>query len=124
MTINRIKFFAIAVIALPLLAITIFRAVPARIVAIAAPENLSAEYFIQDDVAAQYKKTCAMCHKPNAEKFFEPSKMDEALIEIVLKGKKAEKPPHMPGYEEKGMTKDQAKLLVTYMRQIRTPATE
>ena len=78
----------------------------------------------QEDVAAQYKKTCAVCHKAKAEKWFEPSKMDEVLVEIVLKGKKAEKPPHMPGYEEKGMTQEQAKLLVAYMRQIRTPASD
>ena len=122
MTLNRVKLFAIAIIALPMFAITIFKVDPVR-----AVSNVTDGYVAavsDDDVAAQYKKTCALCHKPNAEKFFEPSKMDEVLIEIVLKGKKAEKPPHMPGYEEKGMTKDQAKLLVAYMRQIRTPAKE
>jgi mono/diheme cytochrome c family protein len=113
MTLNKVKLFAIAIFALPLFALAIFNAAPAGAVSNAATD---------DDVAAQYKKQCLMCHKANAEKFFEPSKMDEALVEIVLKGKKAEKPPHMPGYEEKGMTKDQAKLLVAYMRQVRTPS--
>jgi mono/diheme cytochrome c family protein len=113
MTLNKVKLFAIAIIALPLFALAIFNAAPAGAVSSIATD---------DDVAAQYKKQCLMCHKANAEKFFEPSKMDEALVEIVLKGKKAEKPPNMPGYEEKGMTKDQAKLLVAYMRQVRTPS--
>jgi mono/diheme cytochrome c family protein len=114
MTLNKVKLFAIAIIALPLFALAIFNASPSA----GAVSSVATD----DDVAAQYKKQCLMCHKANAEKFFEPSKMDEALVEIVLKGKKAEKPPNMPGYEEKGMTKDQAKLLVTYMRQVRTPS--
>src|SRR5687768_4307209 len=112
MILNRVKLFAIAIIVLPMLAIAVFKVSPVR-----AVSNIA-----DDDVAAQYKKQCLMCHKANAEKFFEPSKMDEALVEIVLKGKKAEKPPHMPGFAEKGMTQDQAKLLVAYMRQVRTPS--
>lgn len=120
MKLNRIKLLAITALALPVMAGTIYKTSPVSTVSYAAPVNV----MVQDDVAAQYKKSCALCHKATAEKFFEPSKMDEALIEIVLKGKKAEKPPNMPSYEEKGMTKDQAKLLVAYMRQIRTPASE
>ncbi len=120
MKLNRVKLFVLAFIALPVFALAVFNASQ-----VSAVSNLRAvPIAADDDVAAQYKKTCAMCHKATAEKFFEPSKMDEALIEIVLKGKKAEKPPNMPGYEEKGMTKDQAKLLVAYMRQMRTPASE
>ena len=113
MTLNKIKLFAIAIIALPLFAIAVFKASPAG-----AVSNVASD----DDVAAQYKKQCLMCHKATAEKFFDPAKMDEALIEIVLKGKKTEKPPSMPAYAEKGMTADQAKLLVAYMRQVRTPS--
>jgi hypothetical protein len=37
----------------------------------------------------------------------------------VLKGKKAEKPPNMPGYEEKGIIEDQAKALLAYMKSIK-----
>jgi hypothetical protein len=37
----------------------------------------------------------------------------------VLKGKKSEKPPNMPGYEEKGIAEDQAKLLVAYMKSMK-----
>ncbi len=77
----------------------------------------------QEDIATVYKTKCAMCHKATAEKSFDPAKTDDALVEIVLKGKKAEKPPNMPGFEEKGMSNDQAKLLVEYMRKMRTPET-
>ena len=123
MTLNRVKLFVVAVFALPLFAIAIYNT--NQVSAVSNDKHIVAvAEYADDDVAAQYKKTCAMCHKATAEKFFEPSKMDEALVEIVLKGKKAEKPPNMPGYEEKGMTKDQAKLLVTYMRQVRTPPSE
>jgi hypothetical protein len=117
MNIKRIKLFAVGAIFIPLLALAIFSVDPVSAVS-GSPVNTA------DDVADSYKKTCAMCHKATAEKFFDPAKMDEVLVEVVLKGKKAEKPPHMPGYEEKGMTKDQAKLLVSYMRQMRTPPSQ
>lgn len=74
-----------------------------------------------DDAAAVYKAKCAMCHSPKAEKFFDPAKPEADHVQIVLKGKKAEKPPHMPGYEEKGMTAEQAKDLVVYMLALRQP---
>jgi hypothetical protein len=35
------------------------------------------------------------------------------------KGKKAEKPPNMPAYGEKGVTEDQATALVAYMKSIK-----
>jgi mono/diheme cytochrome c family protein len=125
MKLNQVKLFAIIVIALPVFVIAAFVASPAHavsgnIVSGTAVLNNADDY----DVGAEYKKACAVCHKATAEKFFEPSKMDEVLVEIVLKGKKAEKPPHMPGYEAKGMTDAQAKLLVAYMRQMRTPASQ
>lgn len=115
MKLKRIKLFAIALIALPMFAIAAFKANPP----VSAVSSIT-----DDDVATVYKAKCAMCHKANAEKFFEPSKMDEVLVEIVLNGKKAEKPPNMPGFKEKGMTDEQAKLLVAYMRQMRTPPSQ
>jgi mono/diheme cytochrome c family protein len=71
---------------------------------------------VQDDPAALYKTKCFACHGATAEKKFDATKTDEVLIEILLKGKKMEKPPNMPGFEEKGMTADQAKALVTFMK--------
>jgi mono/diheme cytochrome c family protein len=69
-----------------------------------------------DDTAALYKSKCFACHGATAEKKFDATKADEELIQTVLKGRKAEKPPNMPGYEEKGLTADQAKSLIAFMK--------
>lgn len=69
-----------------------------------------------DDSAALYKSKCFACHGATAEKKFDATKGDDDLIQTVLKGKKMEKPPSMPGYEEKGITADQAKALVGFMK--------
>ena len=69
-----------------------------------------------EDPAALYKSKCAMCHGQSAEKKFDATKADDELIQTVLKGKKVEKPPNMPSFEEKGMTADQAKALVGFMK--------
>ena len=55
-------------------------------------------------------------HGPAAEKKFDATKPDEELTQIVLKGKKVEKPPNMPAYEEKGITAEQAAALVAFMK--------
>ena len=70
----------------------------------------------QDDGAALYKTKCFACHGATAEKKFDATKTDDELIQTVLKGKKMEKPPNMPGFEEKGITADQAKVLVAFMK--------
>ena len=70
----------------------------------------------QDDTGALYKSKCFACHGATAEKKFDAAKADDDLIQTVLKGKKMEKPPNMPGYEEKGITADQAKALVAFMK--------
>lgn len=69
-----------------------------------------------EDAGALYKSKCAMCHGQAAEKKFDATKADDALIQIVLKGKKLEKPPNMPNFEEKGISADQAKALVAFMK--------
>lgn len=71
------------------------------------------------DTAAYYTAKCVMCHGKKAEKKFDTSLTDDQLVEIVLKGKKVEKPPHMPGYAEKGVTADQAKALVEHMKKLK-----
>lgn len=98
-------------LAVPLLAVTIFKVAPAMTVA----GNT-------DDPATTYKAKCAVCHTPKAEKFYDLAKTDEEHVQIILKGKKGEKPPYMPGFEAKGMTEDEAKALNTYMRSLRTAA--
>jgi len=37
-----------------------------------------------------------------------------------MKGKKPEKPPNMPAYEEKGVTAEQAKALVAHVKQLKS----
>lgn len=49
------------------------------------------------------KGKCLACHGPKAEKKFDTAKSDDEHVQVILKGKKAEKPPNMPGYESKGI---------------------
>jgi mono/diheme cytochrome c family protein len=71
------------------------------------------------DAAGTFTAKCVACHGAAAEKKFDATLADADLVQIVLKGKKAEKPPNMPGYEEKGITEGQAKALVAYMKSIK-----
>ena len=72
-----------------------------------------------EDTAALYRSKCKMCHGATAEKKVDKTKADDALIQIVLEGKTAEKPPNMPAYKEKGISADQAKALVEYMKSLK-----
>ena len=73
------------------------------------------------DAASYYKEAkCVVCHGQKAEKKFNADMKDEDLVEIVLKGKKPEKPPNMPAYDAKGITADQAKAMVAYMKQLKS----
>jgi len=71
------------------------------------------------DTAAFYKSKCFACHGPKAEKRFDPAVPEEQMVEAILKGKKAEKPPNMPSYEPKGVAADDAKALIAYMKQLK-----
>jgi mono/diheme cytochrome c family protein len=73
----------------------------------------------QFDAAATFKAKCVACHGAAAEKKFDTAIADADLVQIVLKGKKPEKPPNMPAYEEKGITEDQAKALVAHMKSLK-----
>lgn len=72
----------------------------------------------QFDAAATFKAKCVACHGAKSEKKFDATKADAVHVEAILKGRKMEKPPNMPGYEEKGITEDQAKALLAYMKSI------
>ncbi|HEY7783923.1 MAG TPA: cytochrome c [Pyrinomonadaceae bacterium] len=74
------------------------------------------------DSAAYYKAKCAICHGQKAEKKFDATMTEDQMVEAVLKGKKAEKPPNMPGFESKGVNADQAKALVVFMKQLKESA--
>ena len=71
------------------------------------------------DAGAFYKTKCQVCHGAAAEKKFDATLADADLVQIVLNGKKGEKPPFMPAYAEKGVTEDQAKALVAFMRALK-----
>jgi mono/diheme cytochrome c family protein len=71
------------------------------------------------DAAGTYKAKCVACHGAKAEKKFDATLSDNDLLRAVLKGKKPEKPPNMPAFEERGITSDQAKALVAYMKSIK-----
>lgn len=71
------------------------------------------------DAAAAYKAKCAMCHTARAEKFFDAAKADADLVQVVLKGRKGEKPPFMPAFEAKNITEAQAQALVAYMKSLK-----
>jgi len=72
------------------------------------------------DPAAFYKAKCVACHGPKAEKRFDATLTEEQQLEAIMKGKKVEKPPHMPAYGEKGVTAEQAKALLDYMKQLKS----
>ena len=72
------------------------------------------------DPGAYYKTKCVACHGQKAEKKFDTALTDEQHLDAILKGKKPEKPPNMPAYGEKGVTPDQAKALLEYMKQLRS----
>jgi mono/diheme cytochrome c family protein len=104
---NQLKLIALILFAMPILFVTLYGTTP------------PAGDAVMDDVAGAYKAKCAMCHTPKAEKFFDPAKSDDAHVEAILKGRKGEKPPYMPGFEAKNMTADEAKALTAHMRTLR-----
>lgn len=71
------------------------------------------------DAAAVYKTKCLACHGASAEKKFDTTLADTDLVQAILKGKKGEKPPFMPAYEEKGINEEQAKALVVHMKSLK-----
>ena len=108
MTTDRIKLIAIVFFAVPLLLLAMFKVTPVQVAASMA-----------DDPAATYKAKCAACHTPTASKFFDPTHTEETQVQVILKGKKGEKPPYMPAFGEKGITEDDAKALAAYMRTLK-----
>ena len=107
-TITRLMSFAVAAVGTSLFAVLLLAPVPAR-----------ATVDDQFDAAGTYKTKCVACHGAAADKRFDKALPDDQLVDIVMKGKKPEKPPNMPGYSDKGVTAEQAKSLVDYMKSIK-----
>lgn len=74
----------------------------------------------QFDATSFYKAKCVACHGQKAEKKFDSSLPDEQLVDIIMKGKKPEKPPNMPAYADKGVSAEQAKALVEHMKLLKS----
>ena len=90
----------------------------AAVLMVSAPSRAAGDE--QFDAAATFKTKCVACHGQKAEKKFDATLPDEQLLDIVLKGKKPEKPPNMPAYGEKGVTAEQAKALIEHMKQLKS----
>ena len=82
---------------------------------IAVPAKVADDF----DAAGTYKAKCFACHGAKAEKKFDATLSDGAMVEAVLQGKKPEKPPNMPAFADRGITADQAKALVAYMKTLK-----
>ncbi len=105
---KRVKTIPIAIVSLLLFILVLFGIVRAQ--GEAQPS----------DPAAYYKAKCVACHGPKAEKKFDTALPEEQLLDAILKGKKPEKPPNMPAYADKGVTGEQAKALLDYMKQLKS----
>jgi mono/diheme cytochrome c family protein len=88
----------------------------ATFLVVSVPAKAGADDF---DAAGTYKAKCFACHGAKSEKKFDATLSDDDMVQIVLKGKKPEKPPNMPAFEERGITADQAKAMVAYMKSIK-----
>jgi mono/diheme cytochrome c family protein len=107
-TITRLMSLAVGAVGLSLFAVLLLAPVPA-----------GATVDDPFDAAGTYKTKCVACHGAAADKRFDKTLPDDQLGDIVMKGKKPEKPPNMPAYGEKGITAEQAKSLVEYMKSIK-----
>jgi mono/diheme cytochrome c family protein len=85
----------------------------ATFLVVTVPARAGADDF---DAAGTYKAKCVACHGATAEKKFDATLADDDMLQAILKGKKPEKPPNMPAFEERGITPEQAKALVVYMK--------
>ena len=106
LTIKNLKL-AITLATLPLVALVLLGT--------SARSTRAADDF---DAAATFAAKCALCHGKDASKKFDPALADDVLKDAVLKGKDAA-PIKMPAFAEKGISDDQAKSLVAYMRSLK-----
>lgn len=107
-TVNNLKKTAIALVVIPALSVILFGSAQPR--ATAAADDF--------DAAVMFKAKCAMCHGADASKKFDATKAEDVLVDTVLKGRDAA-PIKMPAYGEKGVTQDQAKALVAFMKSLK-----
>ena len=68
---------------------------------------------------AYYRMRCASCHGSRAESRFNPDLPEQQMVEAILYGRKAERPPDMPSFGDKGINEERAKGLIAYMRAVK-----
>jgi mono/diheme cytochrome c family protein len=106
---NRLKLIVVGFFILTA-ALAATAAQPSRVLTVRADEQEASVFF-----AAK----CKLCHGAQAEKHFDLKKADGKVVEAVLKGRPDAKPIKMPAYADKGVTEEQAKALVEYMKVLR-----
>ena len=99
--------------------ITVFFALPVLAGMLLNPVSGQTPAGDTKDASALFTAKCKMCHGVKAEKLFDASKPEDEMVEAILKGKKAEKPPNMPAYAEKGVDAEMAKALVAHMKSLK-----
>jgi cytochrome c553 len=107
---NQIKKLAVLLITLPMLAVFLLNSASVRTRAAGQEKDLGTVY---------KESKCLVCHGAKAEKKFDATLPEDQMLDAIMKGKKGEKPPNMPAYEAKGMTVDQAKALIGYMKSLK-----
>src|SRR5260370_18115458 len=89
-TINQAKKLAVVLITLPMLGVFLLNSV-------SVPTRAAGQ---EKDLATVYKESkCLVCHGAKAEKKFDAALPEDQMLDPIMKGKKGEKPPNMPGYE-------------------------
>jgi mono/diheme cytochrome c family protein len=110
---NKLKLIVVVFFALAVgLAATV---VQPRIVVTVRAEAVRAD---EKEASAFFAAKCKVCHGAQAEKHFDSKKPDGEFVEAVLKGRPDAKPIKMPAYADKGVTEEQAKALVEYMKSL------
>jgi mono/diheme cytochrome c family protein len=106
---NQIKKLVVVMLAVPLMA-------AAFVSSRASGQTAAAD---NKEAVDMFATKCKMCHGPKAEKLFDSTKPEAEMVQVILKGKKGEKPPFMPAYEPKGVTEAQATALAAYMKTLK-----
>jgi len=71
------------------------------------------------DPKAYFQSRCSSCHGSRAERRFNPDLPEQQMVDAILNGRKAERPPDMPGFAARGINVEQAKALIAYMRTLK-----
>jgi cytochrome c5 len=105
---KRIKLLVLTLVTLLLFALALFSPAP-------SPARAAAQDF---DATTTFEDKCERCHGEKAQRRFDATKADGALISTVLNGKDKVM-PKMPSWKARGVTPEQAGALVAHMKSLR-----